>query len=411
MFDVKKIRENFPIFENYRKRCGRELAYLDSAATSQTPKQVVEVMNDYYFNHRASVHRARYALGVEATDSYERARITVAKFIGAKPQETLFTPGATMSANMLVFMLEKSLKLSRGDEILATTADHHSNFVPFQEWAGRTQANFRIIPLGSIDLDYEAVTKLICPQTKIVTLPLASNVLGTIYDVKRVIKLAKEFGAITIVDATTAVGHTEVDARSLECDFLFFSGHKMLGPTGIGVLFGREELLMDLSPGFSGGGVIVRVTEKETVYRDIPRCFEPGTPNVAGALGLACAADYISFVGADLIARHVQLLVAYALDRLSRITGVRIVSEKNEKRNIGIVSFTVEGVRSQRVALLLGREDVAVRAGHHCAMPLMNSLGTDGVCRASFYLYNTKDDVDRLVAGVEKASRLLTQKA
>ena len=407
MLNTQTIRKDFPIFDTYREMYAKELVFLDSAASSQTPRQVVEAMNKYYFGYRSNVHRSPYTLGVEATEAYESARIVVAKFIGAEKWESIFTSGATMSSNMLVAVLERYLKLSVGDEILASVADHHSNFVPFQELAVRTGAIFRVIPISDTDLDYENAGKLINSRTKIVTIPFASNVLGTIYDVKRVIKIAKEAGAVTIVDATKAVGHIPVNVCDLDCDFLFFSGHKMLGPTGIGVLYGREELLTQLPPAFFGGGIVESVSEKETTYRDIPMRFEPGTPNIAGAIGLSRAIKYIEDLGIDSVARHSEELVRYSIERLSRIDNLKILSEKDERRNTGVVSFDLEGIDSHDVAEFLDREGIAIRGGHHCAMPLMRYLGVKGVCRASFYIYNSKADIDNLVLGIERAKKII----
>ena len=405
MLDVRKIREDFPIFNSYQKKYGKSLVYLDSAASSQTPRQVVDAMNEYYFGYRSNVHRSPYTLGVEATEAYERARVTVATFIGAEKWEIIFTAGATMSANMLIAVLERQLTFSQGDEILVSIADHHSNFVPFQELANRTGMTFRSIPLSGTDLDYESAEKLINAQTKIVTLPLASNVLGTIYDVKRIAKRTKEVGALMIVDATKAVGHIQVDVRDLGCDFLFFSGHKMLGPTGIGVLYGREELLTHLAPGYFGGGIIESVSETTTSYRDIPMRFEPGAPNIAGAIGLSRAVEYLNSLGVLSVARHSEELVRYAIEKLNRVKGLSIFSEKDENRNAGVVSFAVAEIGSHDMAEFLDHEGICIRGGHHCAMPLMECLGVRGVCRASFYIYNDEDDVDALVSGIKKAKK------
>ena len=407
MLDVKKIREDFPIFDSYRKKYGKELVYLDSAASSQTPRQVIEAMDEYYFNYRSNVHRSQYVLGIEATNAYENARGIVAKFIGAEKWEVIFTPGATFSVNMLALMLEKYLKLEHRDEIVTSIAEHHSNFVPFQELTKRTGSTLRVISLQGTDLDYETAEKMIGPKTKIVAIPLASNVLGTMYDIRRIVQLARQAGAITIIDATTAIGHISVDVRSLKCDFLFFSGHKILGPTGIGVLYGREELLTRLYPSFFGGGIVESVTEKETTYLDIPECFEPGTPNIAGAIGLARAIEYINSLGTGAITEHVQELVHYTIQKLDVIPYLTILSEKNEKKNSGIVSFSIQGIGSQRLTKALDYEHISIRGGHHCAIPLVNHLGVSGVCRASFYVYNDQSDVDALVFGIKKAKKLL----
>ncbi|MDP3958321.1 MAG: SufS family cysteine desulfurase [bacterium] len=403
MLDTKKIKKDFPIFERYEKAHGKPLVYLDSAATSQTPRQVVEAMDEYYYGYRSNVHRSPYDIGAEATSAYEAARETIARFIGAKGGEMAFTSGATGSANMLALMLGRELKLRAGDELLASIAEHHSNFVPFQELAKAKGASFKTIPIRGADLDYEAAARLISERTKLVTLPLAGNVLGTVHDLSPLIRKAKAVGALTIVDATKAAGHMPIDVKKLGADFLFFSGHKMLGPTGIGVLYGRREFLEALTPAFSGGGTVEKVTAEHSSYKTSPLKFEAGTPNVAGAIGLAHAVAYLEALGVENVQRHTEELVRSAVERLSRVKEVRIISEKDEKKNIGIVSFVVEGMHPHDVAELIGREGVAIRGGHHCAMPLMASLGVPGVCRASFYIYNGERDIVALVTSVEKA--------
>lgn len=401
--DASKIKKDFPIFERYERAHGKPLVYLDSAATSQTPRQVVEAMDEYYYGYRSNVHRSPYDIGIEATDAYEGARAALARFIGAETNEVAFTSGATASANLLALMLGRHLKLHSGDELLASVAEHHSNFVPFQELAKSTGAAFKTIPLKGADIDDEAAARLISEKTKILTLPLAGNVLGTVHDLSPLLQKAKAMGALTIVDATKAAGHMPIDVKKLGADFLFFSGHKMLGPTGIGVLYGRKGLLEALTPAFSGGGAVEKVTEQETTYKASPLKFEAGTPNVAGAIGIVRAAAYLEALGMENVRAHTEALVRFATEKLSRIEGVRIVSEKDEKKNIGIVSFVVKGMHPHDVAELLAREGIAIRGGHHCAMPLMASLGVPGVCRASFYIYNGERDVEALAAGVEKA--------
>lgn len=405
MIDVGTIKKDFPIFENYKNKNGQHLVYLDSAASSQTPRSVVEAMNDYYFNYRANVHRGPHALSVEATNAYEQARATVAKFIHAETKEVVFTPGATAGINMLVLMLEKVINLTPEDDILVSLSEHHSNFIPFQELARRTKAKMRLIPLKSADLDYDTAQSLITSKTKIVAIPLASNVLGTVYDVQRIIRQAKESGAVTIVDATTAIGHMDVDVQILDCDFLFFSGHKMLGPTGIGGLYGKKDMFAKLQPIFSGGGAIKSVSQEEAIYRDSPMCFEAGTPNIAGAIGLAAAVRYIESLGIESISAHIQDLVQYCTESLNRIPEIAIVSEKTEQKNIGIVSFVVRGVTSMQVTQALGRQHISSRGGYHCAMPLVKAIDMAGVCRASFYVYNERSDVDRLVGVLKNMLR------
>src|SRR3989344_153196 len=403
MFNSENIKKDFPIFENYEKKTGKPLVYLDNAASSQTPKQVVEAMDEYYFGYRSNVHRSPYDLSEEATEAYEGVRAKVALFIGAKTKEIIFTSGATIGVNMLVYMLERYLKLKKGDEIVVSVAEHHSNIVPFQELARRTGAKLKIIPLLGTDLDYEKAEQLISSKTKIIAMPLASNVLGTIYDVGRVVKKANEVGSIVIVDASKAIGHMNINVRELECDFLFASGHKMLGPTGTGILYGKEDLLEKLYPSFFCGGVIEKVSVEWSTYNKIPTRFEAGTPNVAGVIGLGAAIGYVEKLGIEEVRKHSKELVAYAGRRLSEIEGVHLISEKNEKKNIGIVSFTIDGVHPHDVAEILGRDGIAIRGGHHCAMPLMKHLGVSGVCRASFYVYNDIKDVDKLVGAIVKA--------
>lgn len=401
MLDTKKIKEDFPIFENFRRKNGTELIYLDSAASSQTPRQVVEAMDEYYFEYRANVHRSPHVLSVAATQAHENARDTVAKFIGADSKEVIFTPGATIGMNMLVLMLEQYLHIATGDEIIVSVAEHHSNFIPLQELAKRRGAILQFIPLREADFDYTRIEQLLTSKTKIVAIPLASNVLGTLYDIKRIVQLAKEQGALVIVDATTAIGHVDVKVRDLGCDFLFFSGHKMLGPTGIGILYGRKDILELLQPSFYGGGVINTVTESKTIYRESPARFEAGTPNIAGTIGLARAVEYIEALGIQNIVQHTQGLVRYAHQELASISNLYVSSERHEGRNIGIVSFWMPKTNSMKIAESLGKEAIAIRGGYHCAMPLMKSLGVGGICRASFYIYNDTHDIDKLVESLK----------
>lgn len=409
MIDAKKIKKDFPIFERYEKAHGKPLAYLDSAASSQTPRLVVEAMDAYYYDFRSNVHRSPYDLGTQATEAYEGARATVANFIGAMPSEVIFTAGATAGVNMLAGMLGRHLNLKAGDEVLTTVSEHHSNFVPFQELANQAGAKFRTIPLKGTDFDYKMAISMLTPRTKIVTLPLAGNVLGTIHDAARFIQKAKDAGALVIVDASKAAGHMRIDVKALGCDFLFFSGHKMLGPTGIGVLYGRLALLEALLPSSFGGGTVSNVNLVESSYKSSPEKFEAGTPNVAGAIGLAAAVSYLEALGMEEVRAHSEALVKYATEKLSAIPGVTVVSERDEKKNIGIVSFSVNGVHPHDVAEIVGRDGVAIRGGHHCAMPLMAHLRLpSGVCRASFYIYSRTEDVDALIEGLRKVKQLFS---
>ncbi len=404
MFDSANIKKDFPIFENYKRENGASLSYLDSAASSQTPKQVVEAMDDYYFKYRSNIHRSLYKIGEKATGKYEEARDAVARFINALPEEIVFTGGATASSNMLVYALEKELDLKEGDEIVTTVAEHHSNLVPLQELARRAKLSLKHIGMDKNSrLDVDSLPKIITPKTKIVSVTLASNVTGEIIDARRVADLAHKAGALVILDATKAVGHTTVDAKALDCDFLFFSGHKMLGPTGIGVLYGKRELLEKMEPSFFGGGMIESADLKEARFLPLPSRFEPGTPNIAGAIGLAEAARYIEKIGLSEIKKHSEKLVSYAIEKLSVIPGIRILCEREPARNIGIVSFVINGVHPHDAAEILSREHVAIRGGHHCAMPFMKELGVTSVNRASFYIYNDEGDIDALAEGIKKA--------
>ena len=412
--DVKKIKEDFPIFENYRRetglpvsKAGADLAFLDSAASSQTPKVVVEAMDDYYFKYRANIHRSLYDIGEKATSRYEEARAVLAKFIGAGEDEVIFTGGATASSNMLIYALERELDLKEGDEILTTVAEHHSNLIPLQELGRRAKLTLKHIPVDeNLRLDLNALETLITPKTKIVSVTLSSNVTGEIIDAKRVADAAHKVGAIVVLDATKAAGHMPIDAKALDCDFLFFSGHKMCGPTGIGVLYGKRELLEKMKPSFFGGGMVESADLGEASYTAAPARFEPGTPNIAGAIGLAEAARYLSKIGIEEIKKHSEELVSYAVQKLSAIPGVKILCERAAERNIGIVSFVVDGVHPHDLGEILSRDHVAIRGGHHCAMPFMKELGVSAVNRASFYIYNDEGDIDRLAAGVEKAKKI-----
>lgn len=397
----KDIKKDFPIFD-----AEVALVYLDSAATSQTPNVVLEAMEEYYTKFRANIHRGMYQSGQSASVAYEDARARVAQFIGAEKQEVIFTAGATASSNMLVAMLEHSGVVKIGDEIVTTAMEHHASLIPLQELARRHDLDLKHIPLvdNSVGLDYAVLEKFITPKTKIVSVMLASNVTGVINDVRRIADVAHSVGALIICDATAAVGHMPVDVKKLGVDFLYFSGHKMCGPTGVGVLWGRAELLHKLEPSVYGGGIVDEVTLARATWRGIPERFEAGTQNIAGVIGLGAAAEYVQKIGLENIHTHSAKLAGEAMRRLEEISGVRVIMERDLAKNVGIVSFTVAGVHPHDVAEILGREGVAIRAGHHCAMPLVtDALGVTAVSRASFYLYNTPEDIDALVGAIKKA--------
>lgn len=409
MFDVKKIKEDFPIFENYKRETGGEFVFLDSAASSQTPKQVVAAMDDYYFKYRSNIHRGSYKISQEATNSYEESRAVLARFINADRNEIIFTGGATASSNMLIYALERMLDLKNGDEVVTSIFEHHSNLLPLQELAkrrGLLLKHFEMTP--DFRLDYGAIDTLITEKTKIVSITLASNVTGTIHDARRIADAARKNGALIIVDASKAAGHILIDVKALDCDFLFFSGHKMCGPTGIGLLYGKHELLEKMQPSSFGGGTVDEVTMDGASYNDVPFRFEPGTPNIAGVIGFAAAIKYLNSIKMENIRHHTEEVIEYAIKKLSEIKGVKLVCEKDPKNNAGIVSFDVEGIHPHDVGEILNRTHVAIRGGHHCAMPLMKTLGVPAVNRASFYIYNDKSDVDALAAGIKEAQEIFS---
>ena len=362
-------------------------------------------MEEYYFGNRANVHRGSYALGEGATALYESAREEVATFINASAGEIIFTAGATAGTNMLAGMLEKSI-LQKGDSVAIGIGEHHSTLLPFRELAKRAGATVEYITLDKdFHIESGSLEKLL-PKTKIIALSLASNVTGVIYDLAPVVAKARSLGALVVVDGTAGLGHMSVDVRALDIDFLFFSGHKMCGPTGIGVLYGKREHLEKLEPSVFGGGIVEDVTLEETTYRKAPARFEAGTPNIAGAIGLAEAIRYLNSIGVENIKTHVEGLVAKAQEKLSGVSGVTLFAEKDATKNIGIISFTLAGVHPHDVSAILSGEGVSVRAGHHCAKPLLKTMNVEALNRASFYLYNTEEDIDALVSGLAKVKKV-----
>lgn len=400
---AKKVREDFPLLK------AGGLTYLDTAATSQTPHVVLHAMTTYYTEYRANIHRGLYDISEKATAHYEQVRKDVAGLIGAQADEIIFTAGATASSNMLIYALEQTLDLQIGDEVVTTIMEHHASIVPLQELARRKQLVLRYIPVTSdFELDYDAAQKLITPKTKIVSVILASNVMGTTNDVARITKMAHEVGAVALVDGTAAVGHISVDVKKNNADFLYFSGHKMCGPTGVGVLFGKKERLEKLHPSFFGGGMIDSVTKDGAIWAtDISR-FEAGTPNIAGVIGLGAAVHYVQTIGIEKIREQVREVFSYAYEKLLEIKNVTLLCEKDPQKNVGIISFSIEGIHPHDIAQVLAGEKVAVRAGHHCVMPLMRELGIVATARASFYLYNTKQDVDTFLAAITKVQDIFS---
>ncbi len=407
--DPWSLREDFPILHT-TVRSGVPLVYLDNAATTQHPRQVIQAMVGVYERQYANVHRGIHWLSDQSTDLYEEARAKVGRFINARaPEEIVFTRGTTESINLVARSWGDAF-LSAGDEILLTEAEHHSNIVPWQQLAARRGVVVRYLPLqddGMLDLD--ALPRLLTDRTKLVAVAAVTNVLGTMHPLRVLVKAAREVGARVLVDAAQSVPHAVTDVQALDVDFLAFSGHKMLGPSGVGVLYARREVLEQMPPFLGGGSMIRRVRLEGFEPADIPARFEAGTPPIVPAIGLGVAIDYLLRVGLDAVFRHERLLVERAHTVLGGISGVRLLGPTPEHKG-GIVSFVVERMHAHDVAHLLDRRGIAVRAGHHCAMPLHKRLGITASTRASFYLYNTLEEVDQLGQAVDEAQRLLRRR-
>ena len=400
--DTAQLRQDFPILS--RSVHGRPLIYLDNAATTQKPRAVIEAEADVYRLYNANVHRAIHALGEEATAAYEAARGKVASFIGAADARgVVFVRNATEALNLVAWAWGRR-RLRPGDEVLLTPMEHHSNLVPWQLVAAETGAKLRFIPLtptGTLDLEALGRDGLLGARTRLVSVTAASNVLGTLTPVERLCAAAHAVGALAVVDAAQSVPHLPVDVAALGCDFLAFSGHKMYGPLGIGVLWGRPELLEETEPFMGGGEMILRVDLECSTWNEIPYRFEAGTPNVAGAVGLAAAVDYLQQCGMEAVATHEAHLTDHALDLLGHLPGVHIYGPPAPRG--AVVAFNLEGVHPHDLAQLLDRDGVAVRAGHHCAQPLMRQLGVAATARASFALYNTEAEIDALGRSILRA--------
>ncbi|WP_105967215.1 cysteine desulfurase [Staphylococcus chromogenes] len=405
-FDVEAIIKDFPILKETVN--GKRLAYLDSTATSQKPQQVIDALEDYYKRYNSNVHRGVHTLGSLATDGYEGARETVRRFIHAPYfEEIIFTRGTTASINLVAHSYGDA-NVEAGDEIVVTQMEHHANIVPWQQLAKRKNATLKFIPMtDSGELTLEAVKETITDKTKIVAVAHVSNVLGTINDVKSIAQIAHEHGAIISVDGAQSVPHMKVDVQDLDVDFYSFSGHKMLGPTGIGVLYGKRELLNQMEPIEFGGDMIDFVGLYESTWTDLPTKFEAGTPLIAQAIGLKASIEYLENIGFDAIHAHEAEITAYAYEKMSEIEGIDIYGPDKDKR-AGIITFNLKDVHPHDVATALDTEGVAVRAGHHCAQPLMKWLNVSSTARASFYIYNTKEDVDQLVEGLKQTKEFFT---
>ena len=399
MIDVEKIRKDFPILDQIVN--DEPLVYLDNAATTQKPKAVLEAMNRYYQEDNANVHRGVHTLAERATASYEAARETVRRFINASStKEVLFTRGTTTGLNWIGRFAEEILE--EGDEVLISIMEHHSNILPWQEACRKAGAKLVYVYLKDGGLDLEDFRKKLTDRTKFVSIAHASNVLGVINPVQEIAQLAHEKGAIVVVDGAQSVPHMKIDVQKLDADFFVFSGHKMAGPTGIGVLYGKEQYLNQMSPVEFGGEMIDFVYEQSATWKELPWKFEAGTPNMAGAIGLAAAIDYLEAIGMDAIERHEQDLIAYVFPKLQAIEGLKIYGSQDLAKRSGVISFNLGDLHPHDLATALDYEGVAVRAGHHCAQPLIQYLEVPATARASFYLYNTKEDCDKLVEALIK---------
>ncbi len=403
MYDVNRVREDFPILS--REIYGRPLVYLDNGATTQKPRQVVEAMVDEYYNVNANVHRGVHFLSQQATDLHEASRETVRRFINARStSEILFTRGTTESINLLAFSFGEAM-VKEGDEVVVSAMEHHSNIVPWQMMCERKGAQLRVIPMTDEgELQLEALEELLHERTRIVCCTQVSNVLGTVNPVKEVVRRAHERNIPVLIDGAQSVPHMKVDVQDLDCDFFAFSGHKVYGPTGVGVLYGKEEWLEKLPPYQGGGEMIKNVSFEKTTYNELPYKFEAGTPDYVATHALATALDYVSGLGMENIEAHEQELTRYALERMQQIEGMHIFGDAKERD--AVISFQVGDIHHLDMGTLLDRLGIAVRTGHHCAEPLMRRLGIEGTVRASFGLYNTKAEVDALVEGIERIRRM-----
>lgn len=402
-FDVWKIREDFPILKQKVK--GKPLIYLDNAATSQKPRAVLEAVERFYLTECANIHRGVHTLSQMATSDYEEARVKVQKFINAaESREIIFVRGTTEAINLVASSYGRRF-IGRGDEIIISHMEHHSNIVPWQILCEEIGARLRIIPIsddGELLLDeYE---KLLNPRTKLVSVVHISNSLGTINPIKRIVEMAHAVGARVLVDGAQAAPHIKIDVRELGCDFYALSGHKLFGPTGIGALYGRAELLSEMPPYQGGGDMIKSVTFEKTIYNDLPFKFEAGTPNIAGAIGLGAAIDYLCRVGQDATSSYEAELLEYATQALSDIPGLRIIG--TAKHKAAVISFVIEGVHPHDIGTVLDQEGIAIRTGHHCTQPLMARFGVPATARASFAFYNTREEIDALARGIWKVKEI-----
>ena len=403
-YDVQAIRAQFPILS--RKVKGKDLVYLDNAATAQKPLAVIDALVHYYSHYNANIHRGLHTLADEATAAYEASRTAVKDFVGASsPDEIIFTKGTTDSINLVAHSWGKSF-LQEGDEIIITSLEHHANIVPWQMIAAEKKAILRVIPIDNNGiLDMEAFKAMLGPKTKFVSVIHVSNALGIINPVEEIIRLAHEQHAVVLVDGAQSSVHLDIDVQKLGCDFYVFSGHKIYGPTGVGVLYGRRELLESMPPYQGGGEMIKEVRFEYTTYNELPFKFEAGTPNIADVIALKAGIDFINSIGKPAIRKHEEMLLEYATAQLKDIAGLKIIGDVKNK--VSVISFVIDGVHPQDLAILLDNQGVAVRTGHHCAQPLMHRLGIVGTTRASFAAYNTLEEIDVLTQALNKSLKML----
>ena len=403
MLDIDQIRNDFPA---YRKKDGNFI-YLDSASTSQKPEFVIDAISSYYSSYAANIHRALYEIGEKATDKYEKVREKVKQFINVPDYHVvIFTGGTTESINLIAYSWGSN-NLSNGDQILITEMEHHSNIVPWQLLCSRSNASLNYIPIkkdGTLEL--EKLKENILPKTKLISLTHQSNVFGTINPLNNIIDEAKKIGAITVIDGAQAVPHMKVDIKKLGCDFYAFSGHKMLGPTGVGVLIARKNILEEIDPFMGGGEMINSVNMDESTWNEVPWKFEAGTPNIAQVIGLGAAIDYIQKIGIENIHQHEQELLHYGLDLLDQNKDVTLYGKADNRG--AVIPFNLENIHPHDLAKFLDTDGICIRAGHHCAQPIMNKLGVSATARASFYLYNTKEDIEKLVESINKTVRIFS---
>ena len=403
-YDVAAIRNLFPILN--RKVKGKDLVYFDNAATSQKPIQVIDALVHYYSHYNANIHRGLHTLADEATAAYEASRVAVQQFIGARePEEIIFTKGTTESINIVAKSWGKAF-LEKGDEIIITSLEHHANIVPWQMIAEEKGAVLRVIPMDQNGiLDMDAYKRLLNNQTRFVSLIHVSNALGVINPVEEMITLARQYNAKVLIDGAQSSVHLDIDVQQMDCDFYVFSGHKIYGPTGVGVLYGKRELLEQMPPFLGGGEMIKEVTFEKTTYNELPFKFEAGTPNIADVILMKPAIEFINHFGKANIREHEDKLLRYATEKLKSIDGLKIIGDVENK--VSVISFIIDGVHPQDLAILLGNQGIAVRTGHHCAQPLMQCLGIVGTTRASFAAYNTMEEIDVMVQALQKSLKML----